>query len=241
MGIQSSTCFKYLNTGSFIVALVREREVGADSENEKWTLRTFKALNHQVFGASGSVWALPGILVSVPLRALTARQTPVCSPGRLQHSSVDGFSTVFGKFAATCGIETPKHPAILKTLLIVKITTVILVCYCNSNSRPPYIRRLKFIQYRTGVWKCHRSLLSRPQPQYWIKFLDPWVHDFYPVLGWGLATSQGEHNSPQHLHWIKIGLPYILIRKLFSSGRSGSKSARIVNNTGSRTLRFLAP
>ena len=24
---------------------------------------------------------------------------------------------------------------------------------------------------------------SRPQPQYWIKFLDPWVHDLYPVLG----------------------------------------------------------
>ena len=30
---------------------------------------------------------------------------------------------------------------------------------------------------------------SRPQPQYWITFLDPWVHNFYPVLGWGLATS----------------------------------------------------
>ena len=30
---------------------------------------------------------------------------------------------------------------------------------------------------------------SRPQPQYWIKFLDPCVHDFYPVLGWGLAIS----------------------------------------------------
>ena len=28
---------------------------------------------------------------------------------------------------------------------------------------------------------------SRPEPQYWIKFLDPWVHDFYPVLGWGLG------------------------------------------------------
>ena len=25
---------------------------------------------------------------------------------------------------------------------------------------------------------------SRPQPQHWIKFLDPWMQDFYPVLGW---------------------------------------------------------
>ena len=24
---------------------------------------------------------------------------------------------------------------------------------------------------------------SRPQPQYWIKLLYPWVRDFYPVLG----------------------------------------------------------
>ena len=29
---------------------------------------------------------------------------------------------------------------------------------------------------------------SRPEPYYWIKFLDPWVQDCYPVLGWGLAT-----------------------------------------------------
>ena len=25
-------------------------------------------------------------------------------------------------------------------------------------------RRLKFIQYRTGVWKCHRSLFPDPSP-----------------------------------------------------------------------------
>ena len=47
----------------------------------------------------------------------------------------------------------------------------------------------------------------RPEPQYWIKFPDPWVQDFYPVLGWGWATSQGEHNSSQHRHCIKVGLP----------------------------------
>ena len=48
---------------------------------------------------------------------------------------------------------------------------------------------------------------SRPQPQYWIKFLDPWRQDFYPVLGWGLAPVWGEHNSSQHLHWIKTDFP----------------------------------
>ena len=55
---------------------------------------------------------------------------------------------------------------------------------------------------------------SGPQPQHWIKFLDPWVHDLYPVLGWGLATSWGEHNSPQHPHWIKIGLPFTRIQNV---------------------------
>ena len=27
-----------------------------------------------------------------------------------------------------------------------------------------FLRRLKFIQYRTGVWKCHRSLSPDPSP-----------------------------------------------------------------------------
>ena len=47
----------------------------------------------------------------------------------------------------------------------------------------------------------------RPQPQYWIKFLDPWVHDFYPVLGWGLETLSRERHSSQYRHWIKVSLP----------------------------------
>ena len=47
---------------------------------------------------------------------------------------------------------------------------------------------------------------SRPQPQYWIEFLDPWVHDFYPAPGWGLATSKEERHSSQTQRWIKIGL-----------------------------------
>ena len=46
----------------------------------------------------------------------------------------------------------------------------------------------EFIQYRTGVWKPLRSLPPDPKPQYWIKFLDPWVHDLYPVLGLGFGT-----------------------------------------------------
>ena len=31
--------------------------------------------------------------------------------------------------------------------------------------------------------------------QSWIKFLDPWVQDFYPVMVWGAAPSKGERNS----------------------------------------------
>ena len=31
---------------------------------------------------------------------------------------------------------------------------------------------------------------SRPQPQYWIKFLDPWMQDFYPVLGFRIGRTQ---------------------------------------------------
>ena len=33
------------------------------------------------------------------------------------------------------------------------------------------------------------------------------MHNFYPVLGWGLAPSWGERNYSQYQHWIKLGLP----------------------------------
>ena len=36
-----------------------------------------------------------------------------------------------------------------------------------------------------------RERSPTPQPQHWIKFLDPWMQDFYPVLGWGLAPVWG--------------------------------------------------
>ena len=53
------------------------------------------------------------------------------------------------------------------------------------------------------------------QPQYWIKFLDPWVHDFYPVPGWSSAPSQRESapffpvpaldkNRSPNLPWRKV-------------------------------------
>ena len=38
-----------------------------------------------------------------------------------------------------------------------------------------------------------RTFLHTPAP-YWTKFLFPWVRDFYPVLGWGLA-AEGKRNS----------------------------------------------
>ena len=31
----------------------------------------------------------------------------------------------------------------------------------------------------------------KPQPQHWIKFLGPWMQDFYPVSGWGFGTRIG--------------------------------------------------
>ena len=44
---------------------------------------------------------------------------------------------------------------------------------------------------------------SRPQPQFQIRFMDPW--EFKLVSGWILVTSQEEHDSSQY-HWIKFGL-----------------------------------
>ena len=67
------------------------------------------------------------------------------------------------------------------------------------------------IQCSVGVWKCLRSLPPDPNPRNWIKLLDPWMQDFYPVLGWGFAPVQGEHNSAQHPHWIKINFPWIVV------------------------------
>ena len=51
------------------------------------------------------------------------------------------------------------------------------------------VYRLNFIQYRTGVLAMLQEPSSRTQPQYWMKFLDPCVQDFYPVLGCSLAPS----------------------------------------------------
>ena len=48
-------------------------------------------------------------------------------------------------------------------------------------------RRLKFIQYRTGVWK----LLQKPQC--WIKFLDPWEQDFIQYwAGFGTLIERAQ-------------------------------------------------
>ena len=70
---------------------------------------------------------------------------------------------------------------------------------------------------------------SSPEPQDWIKFLDPWMQDFYPVLGWGLAPVQGEHSSSQHPHWIKIDFPPVLVICL---GKSLAFSGKIITSTG---------
>ena len=59
----------------------------------------------------------------------------------------------------------------------------------------------------------YKEPFSRPQPQYRIKFLDPWLHDFYPALGWGLATSGASTIPPSTRTGIKIWSPRIEVRK----------------------------
>ena len=48
---------------------------------------------------------------------------------------------------------------------------------------------------------------SRPQPHHWIKFLDPWVHNFLSVLCWGLAPCREKKSSSRYQHRLKLGLP----------------------------------
>ena len=62
-----------------------------------------------------------------------------------------------------------------------------LRCYFFAWSIPS---QTEIIQYRAGVWKCHRSLSPDPSPR------DPWVRDCYPVLGWGLATFRRASTIP---------------------------------------------
>ena len=37
------------------------------------------------------------------------------------------------------------------------------------------------------------------------------MQEFCPVLGWELALVEGEHNSSQHPHWIKVDFPKFLV------------------------------
>ena len=70
--------------------------------------------------------------------------------------------------------------------------------------------KIKFIQSRTGFWKCVRIQTLAPALD---KNTGPMGGRFYPVLGRGLAPSQGERNrfllstsqSSQHQHWVKMG------------------------------------
>ena len=50
-----------------------------------------------------------------------------------------------------------------------------------------------------------RAFLQTPSPVL-DKISGPMgAYDFYPVLGWGLATVIGaKRNSPQYPHWIKL-------------------------------------
>ena len=46
------------------------------------------------------------------------------------------------------------------------------------------------------------------QPQYWINFLDPWMQDFYPVLGWGWAPVYQKLSGDPIASMFSKVLPY---------------------------------
>ena len=99
----------------------------------------------------------------------------------------------------------PRHCAVCPPSHFRVVNLLALVAEAWTRTTPS--RRLTYIQCSVGAWKSLRSPSPRPQPQHWIKFLGPWMQDFYPVLGLGLAPVWGERNSSQHPYWIKTDFP----------------------------------
>ena len=77
------------------------------------------------------------------------------------------------------GVANPQSQTIPAPHFNLNFTSCLLLLYLDCT------RRQKFIEYRTG-WSLEMPS-SKPQPQYWIHFLDPLVHAFDPALGWGFA------------------------------------------------------
>ena len=50
-------------------------------------------------------------------------------------------------------------------------------------------RRLKNYPVQNWSLEIPQEPPSDSNPRCWMKFLDPWVQDLYPLLGWGLAPS----------------------------------------------------
>ena len=84
----------------------------------------------------------------------------LCSRSGKWHSSMkilfetsqkveDGFSVPVGLWRLAC----QKWNALPEAASSVSLQSIFCCC-----------RRLKFMQYRTGVWKCHRSLSPDPSP-----------------------------------------------------------------------------
>ena len=86
-----------------------------------------------------------------------------------------------------------------------------------QNYRTETFRRLNFIQYRTGV------PFSRPQPQYWIKCLDPWAR-LLSSTGLGSGNLIGRAQFPQHPHSIKIGLPKLFPKIIYNHALHGREN-----------------
>ena len=103
-------------------------------------------------------------------------------------STTELFITRFWSFQAqvvltvNCTESLENWPAIqrnigLKTGHLFSVMVCCGPCFKNGNSQTEI--------YPVQSWSLAMllELSSRQQPQHWIKYLDPWVQDFYPVLG----------------------------------------------------------
>ena len=79
-----------------------------------------------------------------------------------------------------------------------------------------------FIQW--GCWGelCSPYEIARPQPQYWIKIVHPWVQKLYPVLGLGSGERLLWLFQTPVLYWISFRLRCsAALRPQFAQGQIG--------------------
>ena len=77
----------------------------------------------------------------------------------------------------------------------------------SDQQENDYTCRLAFIQYRSGVWKCPKSIPPQDPSRSIGQIL--WTQGctiFVQYWAWVSAPTWREHSSSQDLHWINIGL-----------------------------------